>query len=199
MRQQEQNQQQNNNLLLITTLVLVVSSGNTSGTTTSEGRVLGELDVLLRIHVNHEGGGVHDLATDANVSLSDQDASVVDRLGKTKLEHLGLKSAVHQLGGAQLQNVVQLLLLLGDQSQTSHAADDGSSLENSAGVLLIEGEEFTSSLIVNPNTLLLPYGSWQERVELSRFHACSEDRIHRKYGVLGPNVHVRKDDGEYRR
>ena len=133
-------------LLLITTLVLVVSSGNTSGATTSEGRVLGELDVLLRVHVNHEGGGVHDLATDANVSLSDQDASVVDRLGKTELEHLGLKSAVHQLGGAQLQNVVELLLLLGDQSQTSHAADDGSSLEDSAGVLLVQSEELTSSL-----------------------------------------------------
>ena len=140
------NHSQDNDLLLITTLVLVVSSGNTSGATTSEGRVLGELDVLLRVHVNHEGGGVHDLATDANVSLSDQDASVVDRLGKTELEHLGLKSAVHQLGGAQLQNVVELLLLLGDQSQTSHAADDGSSLEDSAGVLLVQSEELTSSL-----------------------------------------------------
>lgn len=133
-------------LLVITGLVLVVSSVHTTRAATSQGRVLGELDVLLRIHVNHEGRRVHDLAADADVSLADQNTGVVDGLSHTGSEHHSLKSALHQLGSAQLQNVVELLLLLGDQSQTSHAADDGGSLEDTAGVLLVQGEELTSSL-----------------------------------------------------
>ena len=133
-------------LLVITGLVLVVSSVHTTRAATSQGRVLGELDVLLRIHVNHEGRGVHDLAADADVSLADQNTGVVNGLSHSGSEHHSLKSALHQLGSAQLQNVVELLLLLRDQSQTSHAADDGGSLEDTAGVLLVQGEELTSSL-----------------------------------------------------
>ena len=155
--------------------------------------------MLFRINVDHEGRRVDDLLSNTNVSLLNELTGVVNGLAETELEDLGLQSAVHELGGGKFENVIELHVFFRNETETSHTTNDGSTLENSAGVLLVEGEEFTSSLIVNPNTLLLPYGSWQERVELSRFHACSEDRIHRKYGVLGPNVHVRKDDGEYRR
>ena len=155
--------------------------------------------MLFRINVDHEGRRVDDLLSNTNVSLLNELTGVVNGLADTELEDLSLQSAVHELGGGKFENVIELHVFFRNETETSHTTNDGSTLENSAGVLLVEGEEFTSSLIVNPNTLLLPYGSWQERVELSRFHACSEDRIHRKYGVLGPNVHVRKDDGEYRR
>ena len=155
--------------------------------------------MLLRINMDHEGRRVDDLLTNTNVSLLNELTSVVDGLGKTELEDLGLQSAFHELGGGKFENVIELHVFFRDETETSHTTNDGSTLENSAGILLIESEEFTSSLILKLNTLLLPYGSWRERVELSRFHACSEDRIHRKYGVLGPNVHVRRDDGEYRR
>ena len=155
--------------------------------------------MLFRINVDHEGRRVDDLLSNTNVSLLNELTGVVNGLAETELEDLSLQSAVHELGGGKFENVIELHVFFRNETETSHTTNDGSTLENSAGVLLVEGEEFTSSLIVNPNTLLLPYGSWQERVELSRFHACSEDRIHRKYGVLGPNVHVRKDDGEYRR
>ena len=155
--------------------------------------------MLFRINVDHERRRVDDLLSNTNVSLLNELTGVVNGLAETELEDLGLQSAVHELGGGKFENVIELHVFFRNETETSHTTNDGSTLENSAGVLLVEGEEFTSSLIVNPNTLLLPYGSWQERVELSRFHACSEDRIHRKYGVLGPNVHVRKDDGEYRR
>ena len=155
--------------------------------------------MLFRINVDHEGRRVDDLLSNTNVSLLNELTGVVNGLANTELEDLSLQSAVHELGGGKFENVIELHVFFRNETETSHTTNDGSTLENSAGVLLVEGEEFTSSLIVNPNTLLLPYGSWQERVELSRFHACSEDRIHRKYGVLGPNVHVRKDDGEYRR
>ena len=118
--------------------------------TTAVGGVLSELDVLLGVHVHHERGRVHHLLTHADVSLLNQLAGVVDRLRQTELEHLRLQSAVHQLGGRQLQNGVQLLVLLGDEAQAGHAADDGSTLEDSAGIRLLQRQQFTSSLDVTP-------------------------------------------------
>ena len=164
--------------------------------TTAVGGVLSELDVLLRIHVHHERGRVHHLLTHADVSLLNQLAGVVDGLGQTELEHLGLQSAVHQLGGGQLQNGVQLLVLLGDEAQAAHAADDGSTLEDSAGIVLVQGQQFTSSLHVILFLLFPPCGSWQARAAHARSHACCADRIHRKYAVPGPDARARRDDEE---
>ena len=131
-------------------LALVVSSRNTTRATTSVGRVLSELDVLLRVHMNHERGRVHQLASHTNVSLTDQNTGVVHRLRQTQLEHLRLQSAVHQLRRTQLQHVVQLLLLLRHQSQTSHTTDDSSTLEDTARVLLVQRQQLTSSLHHQP-------------------------------------------------
>ena len=155
--------------------------------------------MLLRINMNHEGRRVDHLLTNTDVSLLNELTSMVNGLGKTELEDLGLQSAIHQLGSGKFENVVEFHVFLRDKTETSHTTNNGSTLENSAGILLVQSKEFTSSLSVIENHLIVPYGSWQERVALSRFHACSEDRIHRKYGVLGPNVHVRRDDGEYRK
>ena len=132
--------------LVLRLLVLVVSSGNTTRTTASIGRVLSELDVLLRVHMHHERRSAHHLAAHTDVSLADQHTSVVHRLRQTELEHLRLQSAIHQLRSAQLQNHIQLHALLGHQSQTSHTTDDGSSLEDSAGILLVQSQQLTSSL-----------------------------------------------------
>ena len=137
-------------LLRSRSLALVVSSRNTTRATTSVGRVLSELDVLLRVHMNHERGRVHQLASHTNVSLTDQNTGVVHRLRQTQLEHLRLQSAVHQLRRAQLQHVVQLLLLLRHQSQTGHTTDDSSTLEDAARVLLVQRQQLTSSLHHQP-------------------------------------------------
>ena len=167
--------------------------------TTTVRRVFSELDMLLRVNMDHEGRRVDNLLTNTDVSLLNELTSVVNGLGKTELEDLSLQSAVHELRGGKFENVIELHVFLRDETEAGHTADNSSTLEDSAGVLLVQSEEFTSSLHFTQNTEFIPYGSWQGRVELSRFHACSEDRIHRKYGVLGPNVHVHKDDGEYRR
>ena len=164
--------------------------------TTAVGGVLGELDVLLGVHVHHERGRVHHLLTHADVSLLNQLAGVVDRLRQTELEHLRLQSAVHQLGGRQLQNGVQLLVLLGDEAQAGHAADDGSALEDSAGIRLLQRQQFTSSLAVTPFALPPPCGSWRARAAHAKSHACCADRIHRKYAAPGPDARARRGDGE---
>lgn len=141
--------------------VLVVSSEDTSlhithhtsthRTTTSVGRVLRELDVLLRVHMDHERRRVHQLMTHTNVSLLDQHTSVMDRLRKTQLEHLRLQSAVHQLRSRQLQNHIQLHLLLRHKSQTGHATNDSSSLENATRIILRQSQQFSSSLQTHRN------------------------------------------------
>ena len=38
----------------------------------------GKLDVLLRGNSNHEGRNVHELLSDGNVSLSDEDTSMME-------------------------------------------------------------------------------------------------------------------------
>ena len=166
-------------------------------TTASERRVLGELDVLLRIHMNHERRGVHQLLANADVALLDQHTSVVNRLGKAQLEHASLQSAVHQLGGRKLQNHVELHLLLRDQSQTGHAADDSSSLEDSARIILRQSQQFTSSLCISSTRKTIPCGSWQAPAAHARSHACSADRTLRKYGAPGPDARARRGDEEY--
>lgn len=96
--------------------------------------------------MDHEGRRVHHLTANTDVSLTNQHTSVMNRLGKTELEHLRLQSAIHQLRSAQLQNVIQLLLLLRHQTQTSHTTNDSSTLENTTRILLIQSQQFTSSL-----------------------------------------------------
>ena len=189
-------------------IVLVVLSGHTSlpisipshkpsyRTTASVGRVLSELDVLLRIHMNHERRSVHHLLANTDVALLDQHTSVVDRLRKAQLEHTGLQSAVHQLGSRQLQNHIELHLLLRDESQTSHAADDGSSLEDSARIILRKSQQFTSSLRMRSMQKIIPCGSWQAPAAHARSHACSADRTLRKYGAPGPDARARRGDEE---
>ena len=46
--------------------------------------------MLLTVDAHEEGGDVHQLLPDADVTLSDEDAGVVDGLGQGLLVHLGL-------------------------------------------------------------------------------------------------------------
>ena len=102
--------------------------------------------MLLRVHMDHEGRRVHHLTANTDMSLTNQHTSVMNRLSQTELEYLRLQSTIHQLCSAQLQNVIQLLLLLRHQTQTSHTTDDSSTLEDAARILLVQSQQFTSSL-----------------------------------------------------
>lgn len=47
-----------------------------------------------------------------NVSLSDEDAGMMDGLGETSLEHLGLEAALQEVLNLKAQHVIKLHLLL---------------------------------------------------------------------------------------
>ena len=75
-------------ILLLSSLSLL--SPDTTRTSTTKWRAEGEIDVLLGIETNDEGGNINDLLANADVSLADEDTGVVDRLGKTELVDTGL-------------------------------------------------------------------------------------------------------------
>merc|ERR1719272_2266753 len=86
---------------LIFILVSVVGTASAGGvrlslpsawSATAEWRVDGEVNVLLRVQPNHEGRDVHELLSDTDVTMTDHDTGVVDRLGEAKLEHLCLET-----------------------------------------------------------------------------------------------------------
>ena len=75
-------------LLLGITVVLLVGSGgllspDTTGATTTEWRGESKVNVLLGVETDNERWDIDDLLADSDVSLSDQDTGVVNRLGES--------------------------------------------------------------------------------------------------------------------
>jgi len=101
--------------------LLLVSSGSTLGSgeacalalgaaraTTTVGRGERKVNVLLAVETDDERGDVDDLLANADVALLDQDTGVVDRLGKTELEDLGLEAALEEILGLEVEHVIEL-------------------------------------------------------------------------------------------
>merc|ERR1712007_371500 len=93
-------------LLVFTSLFLALFLGlsglsllppNTARTTTTEGTRQGEVDVLLAVQSDDEAGDVDNLLADTDMSLSDQDTGVMDRLGKTELVDASLQTALQEI------------------------------------------------------------------------------------------------------
>mmetsp|Transcript_96925 Transcript_96925/g.312401 ORF Transcript_96925/g.312401 Transcript_96925/m.312401 type:complete len:386 (+) Transcript_96925:2-1159(+) len=116
---------------------------NAAGTAAAEGRGQREVNVLLAVQAHQEGRDVADLLADADVTLADERAGVVDGLGKAELEHLGLQAALHDLRGGQTQDIIELLLGLQQQAETGHAAEERIALEHPLLTLLVERQQRT--------------------------------------------------------
>merc|ERR1719507_2241436 len=67
-----------------------ISSGNSAWLTTSKWRLKAEVDVFLRVESDNKAWYVDNLLSDTDVALSDEYSGVVNRLGKTEFEDLGL-------------------------------------------------------------------------------------------------------------
>ena len=57
-----------------------------------------------------------------------------------------LQSLVQELIESQTQNIIQLQLFIGKQTVTMHTVEKSSTFEDSSGVLLLEGEQFSGGL-----------------------------------------------------
>jgi hypothetical protein len=105
---------------------------------TAERRGRRELNHLLRLDADHERRHVDHLLADADVTLLDQAASVVDRQREARREHAGLEAAIQELLRGQTQNVVQLLLRVGQEAQAGQAAEERGTLEQALRILATE-------------------------------------------------------------
>lgn len=126
------------------TLVVVLSSNSTWSSTT-EWRSSSKVNVLFRFQSDHEGWNVDNLLTNSNVSLSDQDSGVVDRLGQTQLVDLSLQSSFQEIFNLQSQDVIQLLLVFRQDTDSHQSSDQGVTIEQSLWVLFISGQQVSGS------------------------------------------------------
>merc|ERR1719300_1239465 len=137
--------------LLLVVIVIVVTSLtllgvlplDTAGPSATEGRLEAEVNVLLGVEAHDEGGHVHHLLAHTNVSLADKDTSVVDRLGQSKLEDLGLKPALQEVLDLEAEHVIELHLTLVKHADTHQTTQKRVTLEQSALVLLLQGEQLS--------------------------------------------------------
>jgi hypothetical protein len=132
--------------ILVTTLLsgLGLLPPDTARAAATEWRSQSEVDVLLGVEADHEGGNVDDLLADADVALADQDTSVVDRLGKTELVDAGLETALQEVLNLEGQDVIELHAGLVKDTDTYETANESVTLEEALGVLLVESKKRTS-------------------------------------------------------
>jgi hypothetical protein len=83
----------------------------------------GLLDVLLGRNTDHEGGNVNQLLSNSNVSLTDKNASMVNAVGDLSLHDESLESAFQELANGKTKNVIELSLIVLEETKTDHAAD----------------------------------------------------------------------------
>lgn len=81
--------------------------------------------MLLLADAHEEGWNVDHLSADGDVSLSDEDARVVNGLGELSLLDLGLEATLKELGGGQSEHIIELPLVLLQESEAHHTSDEG--------------------------------------------------------------------------
>jgi len=127
-------------------LLVHVAPADATGATTAERRLGGEVDVLLGVQPDQEAGHVDDLLADANVTLADKHAGVMDGLGESKLEDLGLETALQEIFDLQAEDEIELHALFVQDADPDQTPEECVSFEQPAGILLLQGEELTGSL-----------------------------------------------------
>ena len=134
-------------LLIITTISLLSGLGllpaDTARATTTEGRSHGEVDMLLGVEANDEGRHIDDLLADADVTLTDQDTGVVNRLGEAELVDASLEAALQEILELQGQHVIELHARLVEDTDTHETANEGIAFKETLGVLFVKSKKLT--------------------------------------------------------
>ena len=134
-------------LIIGVLLALVLLPTGAAGLLRLEGRQRRQVDLLLRGSPHQELTGVDQVLPDLDVPLVDQHSRLVDALGlEALLVNTGLQPLVEELAESQPKHVIELELLIGEQPVPMHAVEQGSPLEQTPGVLLLESKQLTSGL-----------------------------------------------------
>lgn len=97
--------------------------------------------MLLGIDTDHKGRDVDELFADTDVALLNEDARVMNRLGKAELENLRLQATLEEILNLQGQDIIERLLRLIEQTQAGETAEEGKAFKNALWVLLIKRQE----------------------------------------------------------
>ena len=99
--------------------------------------------MLLGVETDNERRDVDDLLANTDVSLADENTSVVDGLGETELVDTGLQTTLQEILNLQGQHIIELHTGFVEDTNTDETANEGVSFEESLGVLLVEREQLT--------------------------------------------------------
>ena len=102
--------------------------------------------MLLGADTDHEGRNVNGLSSDGDVLLEDEDASLMDGGSEVTLLDERLQSSLQVLGGGQTEDIIELALIVLQESKTDHSADEGLTFKESSGIRLFHSEQDASGL-----------------------------------------------------
>jgi len=80
------------------------------------------------------------------VSLADEDTGMMDGLGESELENLGLETAFQEILDLEAEHIIELHAAFIQHSDTDETTQQSVTLEQPAGIFVLKGEELTSSL-----------------------------------------------------
>jgi len=137
-------------LLFLTAFLLLRSSCSTlaldaARTSTTVRRGKSEVDVLLRVETNDERWHIDNLFADTDMSLPDQNASMVNALRKAKLEDLRLQPSLQEILDLERQHVIETHTSFVKNTNAHEPTNERISFEETLRVLCIELEQLTSS------------------------------------------------------
>ena len=90
------------------------------------------------------------------MSLLDEHTSMVNRLCHASLEHEGLEPTLKEVLNSEGQDIIKLVLVLLQKTIPVHPAEKGFTFENSAWVLLVQGEKHSCSITNAAQGILNP-------------------------------------------
>jgi hypothetical protein len=105
-----------------TTGLLPLGSSELAGSLARSG---GEGNELFRGASDEERGDINHLFADGDVSLSDEDTGLMDGSGEVSLDNEGLETSFHELVDGQTEHVIELALVLVEETKSDHALDEG--------------------------------------------------------------------------
>jgi len=108
--------------------------------------VEGVVDVALTVTTDEEGRNVHELLANTDVTLKDQDTSVMDGASELGLEDDGLETTLKEVLVLKSKNVIELVLVLRENAHLVKATKHCTTLEHTTLVVLFKSQKETSTL-----------------------------------------------------
>ena len=104
------------------------------------------VNMALTVTTDKEGRNVHELLANTDVTLKDQDTSVVDGASELALENDGLKTTLKEILVLKSKNVIELVLVLRKDAHLVKTTEHCTTLEHTTLVILLKSQKETCTL-----------------------------------------------------